>query len=368
MGFQGGSALGLSYHLRDFVQKTPVVDWQMPCQELVHLFRERNNVECVVVCKDQYRAIGLIMKHAFFRKLGSLYGVSLFSLKTVSAIMDEGALQVDIHIDPQSLIDSALSRSDDTLYDAVIVTENHKVLGVLTVSDLLKLSRLLQRDAVQSQIQTVNSAESVIESIRESVAGVTEKARFANSCTEKIGARTEEGKSHLTLMMDGFHKWTDYAGKQEVSVFDLLERMKSVSGITKLIEEVADQTNLLAVNAAIEAARAGEHGKGFAVVAEEIRALADQTKFSAAQIRNLLLAMGEATDSVAMLVNEGKKGAEDGIDHVEQARLTFEEIWNMAEENMQASESLTRASSFAHDATNQVANEFKKLLQQIGAK
>lgn len=368
LGMQERPALGLSYHLRDFVQQCPVVDWEMPCQELIQLFRERNDVECVVVCRDQHRAIGLIMKHHFFRKLGSLYGVSLFSLKTVSEIMDAGALQIDIGIESQSLIDSALSRSDETIYDAVIVTESGRHIGVLTVSDMLKLSRLLQHDAVQSQMQTVQGAESMIESIRETVAGVTVKAQFANSCTEKISIRTEDGKNQLSLMMDGFRKWIDYAGKQEVSVVDLLERMKSVSGITKLIEEIADQTNLLAVNAAIEAARAGEHGKGFAVVAGEIRALADQTKRSAAQIRKMLSAMGEATDSVAMWVNEGKKGAMAGIDHVEQAKLTFEEIWHMAEENMQASLSLSEASSFARDTTDQVAIEFRKLSHLMGAK
>ncbi len=358
-------ALYHSLHIKDWIKSCPVVQWQLPCQELVHLFRERSDAECVVVCEENNKPIGLIMKDVFFRKLGSLYGMSLFSDKPSSFFMDNHALQADVDIQPQELIDRALSRGDDTLYDAVIITENRKITGVLTVSDMLNISRLLQKQAVDKQMQTVRSAETMIEDIRETVDGVMEKAKHTHSCTDKITSMTEQGRSQLELMMQGFQKWTDYATKQAASVDDLLVRMNSASGITGLIGEIADQTNLLAVNATIEAARAGEHGRGFAVVANEIRSLADQTKKSVGQIRKLLQAMEEAAEGVAHLVNEGKKGALTGINHVEQARNTFVEMWNTAEENAQAAVLLTEASACAHETTLQVSREFEKLSAQM---
>ncbi|WP_373229430.1 methyl-accepting chemotaxis protein [Cohnella sp.] len=354
-----------SFHLKDWIKSCPVVDWKLPCQELITLFRQRTDVECVVVCQENNKPIGLIMKHVFFRKLGSLYGVSLYSDKQSSFLMDNHALQAEVDIQPQELIDNALSRSEDTLYDAVIITENQKFIGVLTVNDMLNVSRLLQNQAIDKQIQTVSSAESMIGDIRETVDSVMEKARYTYSCTEKINSMTEQGKNQLELMMQGFQKWTDYANKQETSVGDLLDRMKSASGITGLIGEIADQTNLLAVNATIEAARAGEHGRGFAIVADEIRLLADQTKKSVGQIRKLLQAMGEAAEVTAQLVIEGKKGALTGIHHVEQARHSFAEMWNTTEENAKAAELLTLASAHAYETTLQVSKEFDKLSTQI---
>lgn len=354
-----------SFQLKEWIMNCPVVQWQLPCQDLVSLFRQRSDVECVVVCEGNNKPVGLIMKHVFFRKLGSLYGMSLFSDKPSSFLMDNHALQADVDIQPQVLIDKALSRGDDTLYDAVIITENHKFIGVLTVSNMLNISRLLQKQAVYKQVQTVRSAETMIEDIRETVDGVMDKARYTHSCTDKITSMTEQGRSHLELMMQGFQKWTDYANKQATSVDDLLIRMNSASGITGLIGEIADQTNLLAVNATIEAARAGEHGRGFAVVANEIRSLADQTKKSVGQIRKLLQAMAEAAEGVAQCVNEGKKGALAGINHVEQARSTFADMWNTAEENTKAAVLLMEASAGAHETTLQVSKEFEKLSTQM---
>ncbi|TFE27806.1 methyl-accepting chemotaxis protein [Cohnella luojiensis] len=371
-GIRGSSSkdLGATYHslhIKEWIKSCPVVQWQLPCQELVALFRLRSDVECVVVCEENDKPIGLIMKHVFFRRLGSLYGMSLFSDKPSSFLMDHHALQAEADIQPQELIDKALSRGDDTLYDAVIITENHKFIGVLTVSDMLNISRLIQKQAVDIQMQTVNSTGTMIENIRETVDGVMEKAKHTHSCTDKITSMTVQGRSQLELMMQGFQKWTDYANKQAVSVDDLLGRVNSASGITGLIGEIADQTNLLAVNATIEAARAGEHGRGFTVVANEIRSLADQTKKSVGQIRKLLQAMTEAAEGVAKLVNEGKKEALTGIDHVEEARSTFKEMWNTAEENAGAALLLTEASAFAHETTLQVSREFEKLSMQMNS-
>lgn len=351
--------------IKEFVRGCPSVPRQLPCAELLQLFRERTDVECVVVCTEQSVPMGLIMRHFFYRKLGSLYGMSLYSGKTTSFLMDDHALQAEADIPPQKLIDSALSRPDETLYDAVIITENRKFIGVLTVNDMLNISRLLQKQAASQQLQTIRSAEAMIGEISETVDGVMEKARKAHSSTHKITEMTEHGRTQLAYMMEGFQKWTDYAGRQADSVTDLLARMESASGITGLIGQIADQTNLLAINASIEAARAGQHGKGFAVVAGEIRSLADQTKSSALQIRRLLQAMGEAAASVAELVEEGKRGALAGIQHVDRSRSAFAEMWHMAEENAKAAELLIRASADAHQTTEQVSGQIAKLSAQM---
>ncbi len=83
--------------------------------------------------------------------------------------------------------------------------------------------------------------------------------------------------------------------------------MLDIKSMTAMNTDITDQTNLLALNAAIEAARAGEHGKGFAVVAEEVRKLAEQSKQSASQIVELVVAIENDTKQVATSVEEDLK-------------------------------------------------------------
>ena len=93
----------------------------------------------------------------------------------------------------------------------------------------------------------------------------------------------------------------------------LSEQTNQIGNITRLVTDIANQTNMLSLNAAVEAARAGENGKGFAVVASEIRKLADQSKKSAEKIHTLISDIQNAISVTVMVTEEGKKNAEAGI-------------------------------------------------------
>ena len=121
-----------------------------------------------------------------------------------------------------------------------------------------------------------------------------------------------------------FAKVTDIADQ----IVNLSEQTSQISGISDLVSDVANQTNMLALNAAVEAARAGEQGKGFTVVAEEIRKLAEQTKTSAEKINSLVDDIQSAINSTIMVTDQGQKTAIEGIKLAENSAQTFKEISN----------------------------------------
>jgi len=349
----------------DWIKSCPVVSPSYKCADLVTLFRQKKELECVVVCDEAHFPQGLIMKYRFFRLLGSLYGMSLFGHKSVAALMDEHPLRSEADVEPQQLIDRALSRDESTFYDAVIVSKEGKFAGILTVNDLLNVSRLLQKKADNQQILTIRHTESMIEGIHQSVENVAASTHDTQACSERIAEIADQGRDQLAQMLQLFRLWSDTADRQDQAIAQLTERTSAAESIIRLISELADQCNLLAVNASIEAARAGAHGRGFGVVASEIRALADQTKQSAVQINRHLKSMTEAVGGAAALVREGKNGADRGFAQVKRTEDTFAQLWSSSTMNKEAADRLNRASDEAKAISGGIRKEFHKLIRQM---
>jgi len=106
----------------------------------------------------------------------------------------------------------------------------------------------------------------------------------------------------------------------------LKERSGQIGEILVVIEEIAEQTNLLALNAAIEAARAGEQGRGFAVVADEVRRLAERTAKSTSEITNMVVAIQEDTESASGAMRQSLKLVDSGVKYSEEAGRSFAQI------------------------------------------
>ena len=111
-------------------------------------------------------------------------------------------------------------------------------------------------------------------------------------------------------------------------IAQLGEESEKIGKIVDAISNIADQTNLLALNAAIEAARAGEHGRGFAVVADEVRKLAEQSQLSAKEISNLIGSIQVKSQDAVLAMQEGVANVKTGADAVDEAGKTFETIRN----------------------------------------
>ena len=185
------------------------------------------------------------------------------------------------------------------------------------------------RETVQGSEQQITAAESAAAAVAEVVSGVNHAAQraadAANSAQEARGhsARGAAIVRDASAEIERIARSVD----QAVQVVAALgERSGEISGIAKVIHAIADQTNLLALNAAIEAARAGEQGRGFAVVADEVRKLAERTSAATGEISTVIAAIQAETDSAIQAIRAGSLQASNGAQLARQAAEALETI------------------------------------------
>ena len=190
----------------------------------------------------------------------------------------------------------------------------------------------------------VTQTTTTVEEVRQTSQSATEKARqiFADfqktASVSQTGVQsTEEAAKQMSLIREQIEAIAE-------SIVGLSEQSQAVGEIISSVDDIAEQSNLLAVNAAVEAARAGEQGKGFAVVAAEIKSLAEQSKRATTQVRGILNDIQKATSGAVMVTEQGGKVVEAGA---EQASKSGEVIRRLAEsvsESTQAASQIAAAS------------------------
>ncbi len=187
------------------------------------------------------------------------------------------------------------------------------------ISQLAQHSASSSHEINQALSSQVNETEAVAAAITEMTASVGEVANTAiqaSSIAADANSHSQEGALHASSAADGLHKMTSSVNNIADVVSKLAEDTKNIDSILSVIQSVAEQTNLLALNAAIEAARAGEHGRGFAVVADEVRTLASRTQESTEEIQNLITKLNTAVETAVSVLDNSQKSASDSENQI----------------------------------------------------
>jgi methyl-accepting chemotaxis protein len=186
---------------------------------------------------------------------------------------------------------------------------------------------------------TVAETTTTVEEVKQTAQMASRKAKEVSDSAQKAAQVSQAGRKSVEETVEGMNRIREHMELIAESIVKLSEQSQAIGAIIATVNDLADQSNLLAVNAAIEAAKAGEQGKGFAVVAQEVRNLAEQSKQATAQVRTILTDIQKATSTAVMATEQGAKAVDAGV---KQSTEAGESIRVLAQSIAEAAQAATQ--------------------------
>jgi methyl-accepting chemotaxis protein len=215
----------------------------------------------------------------------------------------------------------------------------------------------------QSRTEATSSTAAAIEEMTVSIGQVAEHAQEAAAIADKSSALAREGEAIVRAASSEMNSIAQSVKHGSQLVETLNRRSAEISTIVRVIKDIADQTNLLALNAAIEAARAGEQGRGFAVVADEVRKLAERTGSATSEIGSMIEAIQRETSSVVETMQAGGDKVVQGVKLADEAAAALEKINAQTMEAVQSVNAIASATREQQAASSDIARNVERIAQ-----
>lgn len=265
----------------------------------------------------------------------------------------------------EGLIVMELGHTTNQMLDRV----REVVVGVRSALQRLDSDTQAILDATSRQISMASEQDTVVTettaTVNEVRATVTETAERAQSVAETAQVSVDISRGDIDAVsetIDGMEVIRRRVEDIADNILVLSEHTQQIGEIIAAVNNLADQSRMLALNASVEAARAGEEGKGFAVVAMEVRNLADQNRDATVQVREILGEIQRATNAAVMVTEEGSKGVDTGQELVNSAGDSIRELARAIEEAAMAAMQIaasTRQQTIGMDQLTQAMRTIK---------
>jgi methyl-accepting chemotaxis protein len=280
-----------------------------------------------------------------------------------------GDLSINISLDERSdevgVLTQAFLRMIENLRSIIAsITEGVAMISS-SASEILAATTQVASGTAENA-SAISETTSTVEEVRQAAQLSSQKAKNVSDSAQRLEQVSKSGQKAVEEARVEMIHIREQMGSIAQTIVQLSEQGQSIGGIIASVTDIADQSNLLAVNAAIEATRAGEQGKAFAVVAQEIKILAEQSKQATTQVRTILNDVQKATSAAVMATEQGSKAVEVGVKQSAQAGEAIRSLAESSTEAVQAAMQIVASSQQQVVGMNQVGTAMENV-NQAGA-
>ncbi len=324
--------------------------------EKVHIIANGDLSENVeVVCDDE---IGALAK-AFNAMIDSMRKIIYELIKATGQVGEKGnelASDADRGAKAADSIAAAVKQvANETEKQYQNTTDAVSIISQMAES----INQIATR--AQDQSKTVVVTSDVLNQMAVSIQDVAASAQAVSETAQQTSDAAQSGSNAVRLSVTGMQKIRDKVFETAAKIRELGDHSTEIGKIIQVIDDIAEQTNLLALNAAIEAARAGEHGKGFAVVADEVRKLAERSGKATKEIADLIGNIQRGTENAVTAMEDGTDEVEAGAKLAEDAGKALENILKTVEKTYDQVQSISAAAEEISASSMEVVNAMESV-------
>ena len=257
---------------------------------------------------------------------------------------------------------SATDQITNSMQQLAASSQEQTSVVATTSSSVEQMAKAIEGVALgaQEQSQSVSKATEITDQISSAIRQVAQNANAVSIGSASAAEAAKKGSQTVEITLSGMQTIKSKVGAASAKIEEMGKRSQEIGAIVETIEDIASQTNLLALNAAIEAARAGEQGKGFAVVADEVRKLAERSTLATKEIGSLIKGIQNTVSDAVQAMEESSSEVNQGVENANQAGKALTDI-------LDATDAVNKQAALASEATGRIELASQELVTAVDA-